>query len=412
MGDETAMPSAPGHCRSCRASDLVEVLDLGRQPPAGLFPMPGEAASLATWPLIAAVCRRCWLLQLLDPAPDEPAPTAIQATVSSTMAAHAGRFVDEVLAATHSAPSRILEVASHGGHLAPRFADRGVRTLVVDSSEPFVRSARASGFDAEAVVLTRESAEAIRNTRGPFDVIVDSYLLAHQRELDPQLAAIATLLADRGRAVLEFNHVLPIIRGTQFDAIRHGHFSYLSLTALISALERNDLHAISATAQPAYGGGVRVWVAREPERSRDPGLEALLSEEAAAGLGDDAVYRRFAASVSQRRSELHQFLLMAAASGRLVVGYGAPSRGNTLLNASGITPDLLPYTVDASPAKQGRLMAGSGVPIDAPDRIRSDRPDQILILTWDLSAEVIQQLAEVRSWGGQFVIPFPELSVR
>ena len=412
MGDGAPLHTAPGRCRSCGAGELVEVLDLGRQPPAGLFPMPDEAASLTTWPLIAAVCRRCWLLQLLDPAPDEPASAAIQATVSSTMAAHAERFVDEVLIATTGGAGRILEVASHGGHLAPRFADRGVRTLVVDPSEPLVRAARASGLDAEATVLTRESAEAIRSAHGPFDVIADSYLLAHQRQLDPQLAAIAILLADRGRAVLEFNHMLPIIRGTQFDAIRHGHFSYLSLTALISALERNGLHAISATAQPAYGGGVRVWVAREPGRSRDRGLEALLAEESAAGLDDDAVYRRFAASVSQRRSQLHQYVEAAVAAGRLVVGYGAPSRGNTLLNACGITPQLLPYTVDASPAKHGRLMAGSGVPIDAPDRIRSDRPDAILILTWDLAAEVMGQLAEVRSWGGRFVLPFPELSVR
>ncbi len=320
--------------------------------------------------------------------------------------------MDEVLATAEREPRRILEVASHGGHLAPRFADRGVRTLVVDPSQALVNAARTMGFDAEAAVLTRKSAEAIRRAHGPFDVIVDSYLLAHQRELDPQLAAIATLLPDGGRAVLEFNHVLPILRGTQFDAIRHGHFSYLSLTALSSALERNGLWAISATSQPAYGGGVRVWAAREPGRSRDPGLEALLSEEEAAGLGDVAVYRRFAASVSKRRTELSEFLRGATEKGQLVVGYGAPSRGNTLLNACAITPDLLRYTVDASPAKQGRLMAGSGVPILAPDRIRADRPDRILILTWDLSAEVMQQLVDIRSWGGRFVIPFPELSVR
>lgn len=412
MGRETPLHIVVGRCRSCGDSDLVEVLDLGLQPSAGFFPMPDEAASLRAWPLIAAVCQRCWLLQLLDPAPDEPAATTIQGTLSSTMALHAERFVDEVLATAEREPRRILEVASHGGHLAPRFADRGVRTLVVDPSQALVNAARTMGFDAEAAVLTRKSAEAIRRAHGPFDVIVDSYLLAHQRELDPQLAAIATLLPDGGRAVLEFNHVLPILRGTQFDAIRHGHFSYLSLTALSSALERNGLWAISATSQPAYGGGVRVWAAREPGRSRDPGLEALLSEEEAAGLGDVAVYRRFAASVSKRRTELNEFLRGATEKGQLVVGYGAPSRGNTLLNACAITPDLLRYTVDASPAKQGRLMAGSGVPILAPDRIRADRPDRILILTWDLSAEVMQQLVDIRSWGGRFVIPFPELSVR
>jgi C-methyltransferase C-terminal domain/Putative zinc binding domain/Methyltransferase domain len=412
MRDEDGARSGPARCRSCGAQDLLEVLDLGSQPPAGAFPTPDEAALLTVWPLATVVCRRCWLLQLLDPAPDEPVAATIQATVSSTMAAHAERFVDEVLATASGVPCRILEVASHGGHLAPRFASRGVRTVVVDPSVALVSSARASGLDAEAAALTRDNAEAIRRAYGPFDVIIDSYLLAHQRELDPQLAAITTLLADRGRAVLEFNHVLPILGGAQFDAIRHGHFSYLSLTTLISALERQGLRALSATAQPAYGGGVRLWVARDSAAGPDPELEALLSKEAAAGLGGEMVYRRFAASVSQRRSELHQFLATEATAGRLVVGYGAPSRGNTLLNACGITPDLLPYTVDASPQKQGRLMAGSGVPIDAPERIRSDRPDEILILTWDLADEVMRQLADVRSWGGRFVIPFPALSVR
>lgn len=403
---------SPIQCRSCGARDLLEVLDLGRHPPAGVFPTPEEAASLTVWPLTAAVCRRCWLLQLLDPAPDDPPATRIQATVSPTMTAHAERFVDEVLATMAGVPHRILELASHGGHLAPRFAARGVRTLLVDPSEPLVSSARASGLHAEAATLTRESAEAIRAAHGPFDLIIDYYLLAHQRELDPQIAAIATLLADRGRAVIEFNHLLPILHGTQFDAIRHGHFFYLSLSTLISALERHGLRPISATAQPAYGGGVRLWVGREPSALQDRELGRLLAEEASAGLGGEAVYRRFAASVSQRRSELHQYLATAAAAGQLIVGYGAPSRGNTLLNACGVTPALLPYTVDASPGKQGRLMAGSGVPIDAPKRIRLDRPDQILILTWDLAAEVMKQLSDVRSWGGGFVIPVPELSVR
>ena len=412
MDDRTRVQSMPDACRSCGTRDLLDVLDLGRQPPAGIFPTPDEAASLRVWPLTAAVCRRCWLLQLLDPAPDEPPATTIHATVSSTMAAHAELFVDEVLAAADGIPRQILEVASHGGHLAPRFAARGVRTLLVDPSEPLVSSARAGGLDAEAASLTPGSAEAIRDAHGAFDVIVDSYLLAHQRQLDPQLAAISTLLADRGRAVLEFNHLLPLILGAQFDAIRHGHFSYLSLTALMSALERHGLRAVSATTQTAYGGGVRLWVAHDPAGESDPGLAELLTQEAAAGLGDEAVYRRFGESVSKRRSELRQFLADAVAAGRLVVGYGAPSRGSTLLNACGITPELLPYTVDASPAKHGRLMPGSGVPIFEPARIGQDRPDDVLVLTWDLADEIVGQLAEIRSWGGRFVMPFPSLSFR
>jgi SAM-dependent methyltransferase len=328
------------------------------------------------------------------------------------MRAHAERFVDEVLAGGPGSSPRILEVASHGGHMALRFAAHGVRSLVVDSSEALVESARAIGLDAAAASLSGESAAALRRDRGPFDVIVDSYLLAHQRQLDPQLAAFKTLLAKGGRAVLEFNHLLPIVRGTQFDAIRHGHFSYLSLGTLLRALERHGLHGMHASVQPAYGGSMRLWVASEPASATDPTIAALLVEEAEAGLGDLAAYERFAKAVNDRRKELRAFLTDAAAEGRRVVGYGAPSRGSTLLNASGITPDLLVYTVDASPAKQGLVMPGSGIPILDPARIFQDRPDDVLILTWDLADEVVDQLSEIRAWGGRFITPFPSLSVR
>lgn len=399
-------------CRSCSSRELLEVVDLGRQPPAGTFPTPEEAARLQRWPLVVAVCETCWLVQLLDPAPDEPPALNIQGTISSTLSAHAERFVDEVLAGSAGASSRILEIASHGGHLAPRFAARGVRTLVVDPSAALVDSARANGLDATAAPLGRESAVAIRKAHGPFDVIVDSYLLAHQRQLDPQLAAITALLAEGGRAVLEFNHLLPILRGIQFDAIRHGHFSYLSLATLLSALERHGLHGVSASVQPAYGGGVRLWVAREPPATEDSTLAALLVEERRAGLEDVGVYQRFADAVNDLRGELRLFLVEGKAAGRRVVGYGAPSRGSTLLNACGITAELLEYTVDASPAKHGRVMPGSGVPIYDPARIGEDRPDDVLILTWDLADEVVDQLPEVRTWGGRFVTPFPTVSFR
>lgn len=412
MSHEMPLRSEPGRCRSCGAQDLALVVDLGPQPPAGNFPLPDESESQALWQLTAVVCRTCWLLQLRDPTPDEPAAASIQTTVSSTMAVHAAGFVDEVLASRNGAPTRILEVASHGGHLAPLFAAQGVRTLLIDASEPLVNSARAAGLDAETATLTNEATRAIRASRGTFDIIIDSYLLAHERQLDPELAAIATLLAERGQAVLEFNHLLPLIRGSQFDAIRHGHFSYLSLIALVRALERNGLHAVSGSVQPVYGGGVRLWVAHQPAPTQDPILRGLLAEEEAAGLGDEAAYRRFEKSVGDRRQELHAFLADAASAGRQVVGYGAPSRGSTLLNACGITPALLAYTVDASRAKQGRLMPGSGIPIVEPARIVQDKPDEVLVLTWDLIDEVVHLLPEVHSWGGRFATPFPTLSFR
>ena len=399
-------------CRSCGARDLVRVLDLGVQPAAASFPTPAEAGSLERWPLVVAVCDTCWLVQLVDPVPDEPPPDALRSTVSSTMAAHAERFVDEVLASAVGGAPRIMELASHGGHLASRFMARGVRTLVVDRSEQLVDSARAQGIDALWADLDRSTVIDIRASHGPFDIIVDNYLLAHQRSLDPQLAAISALLADDGQAIIEFDHLLPTIHGVQFDAIRHGHFSYLSLTALLPALERHSLVPLRASQQPVYGGAVRLWIGHAGQRGTDPGLTALLSAEQRAGFASEAAYHAFANEVAGCRAALHAHLTGARAARRTVVGYGAPTRGATLLNACGIDAELLAYTVDISPAKHGRLMPGSAVPIAPPSRIFQDRPNEVLILTWDIADEVVRQLAGIREWGGTFVTPIPRPETR
>ena len=401
--------AADPSCRSCGSTDLLDVIDLGEHPPAGTFPLAGARDEPAA-ALRAMVCRRCWLLQLVGDVPPEPAALRLQPTMSTTMAAHADAFVDEVLGRVgHDAA--VVEVASHGGHLQPRFAAHGMATLIVDPSEELAEDARRAGGRALAASVAGPTAHGTAAQGSA--VVVDHYLLAHLADPNSEMAMIRELIGDAGEAVLEFDHALPILAGGQYDALRHGHFSYLSLTALVALLERHGLRAVEGASHSVYGGAIRVWIAAAaPGMRMGHSVAALLEQEAVAGIQDAALYARFARQADASRKALRAFLEAARAAGRRVAGYGAPSRGNTLLNAAGITASLLPYTADASPGKQGRRMAGSGVPIVAPDRLLADKPDDVLVLTWDIVDEIVAQLPQVHAWGGRFVVPIPSIGFR
>jgi hypothetical protein len=228
---------------------------------------------------------------------------------------------------------------------------------------------------------------------------------------DDVAAGIATLLAPEGRAVLEFDHVLPLMLDRRFDSIRHGHYSYLGLRSISALLNRHGLAVLDAIPQPVYGGALRIVVGHADAASPAASVADVLEAEERAGLAGLGAYEAFAGGVLERMAQLRGFLDERRAGGEVVVGYGAPSRGNTLLNASGVGADLLAYTVDRSPLKQGRRLPGSGIPIHEPRRILETRPAYVLILTWDLREEVMAALREVEDWGGRFVVPLPRFEV-
>ncbi len=365
------------------------------------------------WPLILLRCELCHLVQLDDPAPDEPDADAIQQSHSTTLAEHARAFAREAVellpADRHGT---VISLASHGGHLAPYLAELGVGALVLDRSATLVASARQRGARAEAVGMTPRGIAKVVSAYGRADLVLDSYLLAHLRDTDAGVAALAALLAPAGIAVVEFDNVVSTLVSGQYDAVRHGHFAYFSLTSLASALERNGLRALHADPYPVYGGALRVRVGMaEGPHLPDSSVVSTLRAEQGAGVRHAALYAAFTARVDRERAELRHHLEAVRSAGRRIAGYGAPSRGNTLLGAAGIGPDLLPYTVDVSAAKHGRLMS-TDVPIVPIDRIDSDRPDEIVILTWDIADEVMSQLDRIRAWGARFVIPIPTLTVR
>ena len=401
-------------CRSCGSESLHQVIDLGDQPLAEWFPTADEIGSPEpTWPLRVVVCSTCWLVQLDGhAAPEARQVLADPFDVSETMRDHAREFVDDIVRVAQPGNGSVVEVASHGGHIHRFLAERGVPAIVLEPTPEIAERVASDGSVALQLQLGRDSAELVGRLGRRVDILVDAFLLAHVAQPDAFLRDAAALLARGGTLVLQFDHLLPLVSMGRYDSFRHGHYTYLSLTTLRRSLERHGLAAVRASRHDVYGGVLRVVAKRaEDDPEIDPSVYAVLDDERAAGLESAVTLGYIADRAADNRSRLRAFVAGARRRGHTVVAYGAPSRGNTLLNYAGLTVQDLPYTVDVSVAKQGRFMPGSRLPIYAPARIAETRPDYVLILPWDLRTEVEQALAFISDWGGKFVLPLPEVSI-
>ncbi len=395
-------------CRACGGL-LAPVIDLGAQPSGGGFPAPDDPPD-ERLPLRLGVCLACGLAQLVDPSPSEAdEPDGPSPLSSAMMSAHARAFVDDILARGLATPaSRILSVASHGGHLAPFLAERGLRATILEGSP--VRAARLAAGGSEVMVGTLDGDTLPPGlTPGSFDLVVDSYLLAHLER--PRLAVrrLAGLLAPGGTLVLELDHLLATVEGGQWDAIRHGHQTYLALGWLARELEAAGLDVIDATPQPVYGGSLRV-TARTAGSGRGATVSRELDREAAGAIDRPAGLAVLGDAVETARREVPAHLREAHGSGRRVVGYGAPARSITFLNALGVGPELLPYTVDRAAAKHGRMIPGVRIPILEPAALAAEPPDEILVLAWDLAPEIRASLAIPELSGTRFLVAVPRLA--
>lgn len=402
-------------CRSCGSDTLQQVIDLGNQPLAEWFPTADELESPEpTWPLRVVVCLKCWLVQLDQrAAPELPHVLADPFDASETMRAHARGLIDDVIR-TCALPgdATVVEVASHGGHIHRFLAERGLSAVVLEPDAQIAERARTEGSVALQLQLGRDPIELVELLGRKVDLLIDVFLLAHMPELDPFLRDAAALLAPGGTFMLQFDHLLPLVSIGRYDSFRHGHYTYLSLTTLKRSLERHGLTPVRASRHDVYGGILRVVVRRaEDHPDIDPSVEAVLDQERDAGLESSETLASLQERAVESRSRLRALVSGARRAGRAVVAYGAPSRGNTLLNFAGLTVEDLPYTVDISVAKQGRFMPGSRLPIHPPTRIMETRPDYILILPWDLRSEIEEALGFVAEWGGKFLLPLPDVSV-
>jgi SAM-dependent methyltransferase len=400
-------------CRSCSAPLRVSVLDLGSQPLANSFLTPEQAEQPERrYSLHAYVCDRCWLMQLADGATSEEIFTdyAYFSSYSDSWLDHARRYSENMIERLELGPDNlVVEVASNDGYLLRNFVDHGIPALGVEPAANVAAAAAAVDVPTEVAFFGREAADRLRGRGLRADLLVANNVLAHVPDVNDFVAGLATLLGPGGVLTAEFHHALRLLEGRQFDAIYHEHFSYLSLVSAQAIFARHSLTIVDVEELPTQGGSLRIFAAHEGDPS--PSVGRLRERERAAGLTGRAAYQRLSADADAVKHDLNAFLHQARADGRRVVGYGAPAKGNTLLNYCGISTDLVAFTVDRSPHKQGRLLPGSHLPILGPERLLESRPDYVLLLAWNLEAEIVPQLSAVRETGGRFVVAIPELRI-
>ena len=369
----------------------------------------------AFYPLHVRLCDACLLVQLPAYVPGEDifSDYAYFSSYSDSWVAHAKRYAEAMIESLRLTPdSLVTEVASNDGYLLQHFLAAGIPVLGVEPAANVAEAARARGITTEFRFLGAETGREIARRHGRADLVAGNNVFAHVPDIRGFAAGLRALVKDDGTVTLEFPHLLRLIERRQYDTIYHEHFSYLSLLTSSRALETAGLRVTDVEELDTHGGSLRVY-ARPVESAGEPSarVKAVLAAEEAAGLHTVSGHEGFAPAVLKIKSDLLDFLLGAAREGKSVAGYGAPGKGNTLLNHCGIRTDLLSYTVDRSPVKQGKFLPGTHIPIYAPERLAETRPDYILVLPWNLREEISQQLSYVGSWGGKLVFPIPEFEI-
>jgi hypothetical protein len=409
-------PSTGLSCRLCGSSALVSVVDLGATPPCELF-LRADQLDIPemTYPLHLRVCTDCWLAQI--PPLITPEDTFVEyayfSSFSDSWVRHAKTYVDAAVERLGlDNDSFVVEVASNDGYLLQHVVARGIRCLGIEPSVNVGQAARDRGVPTLTAFLSPESGAQVRAERGPADLVAANNVYAHIPDVVGFTKGLRNLVADDGWVSIEVQHLLTLMELNQYDTIYHEHFQYYTVGSAQRALASGGLALVDVELLPTHGGSIRLWA--RPMEVAGPASQRVidvLDRERAAGLFEVAGYQEFADRVAVVRRELLGFLVQAARDGKTVVGYGAPGKGNTLLNHCGIRPDLLAYTVDRNPYKHGRFTPGTRIPIVEPERIAADRPDYVLILPWNLRQELTHQLAYVADWGGRLVFPIPALEV-
>jgi SAM-dependent methyltransferase len=406
------------NCRHCSTPLRHSFVDLGSAPPSNAYLTAEKLSAPEKWyPLKVMVCDRCWLVQTLDFAQAHElfdAEYAYFSSFSSSWLEHARRYVDAMSQrfALH-AKSHVVEVASNDGYLLQYFKERGIPCTGIEPTASTAAAARERGIESIEVFFGAESAAQLARDGRQADLMAANNVLAHVPDINDFLRGFATLLKPSGVATFEFPHLMRLVDERQFDTIYHEHFSYLSLTALRGIFASCGLAIFDVEEIPTHGGSLRVYAQRaatglHAESARVAALEAVETER---GLRSLDSYRGFQAKAEQVKDDFVAFLLDARRRGKRVAAYGAAAKGNTLLNFAGVRPDLLAFVVDRNPAKQGKFMPGSRIPIVDEARLRNERPDFVVILPWNLRTELLGQLEYVRAWGGKFVTAVPRLEV-
>jgi SAM-dependent methyltransferase len=402
-------------CRNCRAPLLVSFADLGMTPLSNAYLKLEELNRMEPfYPLHAWVCGKCFLVQLEQfEAPDRifSADYAYFSSYSDLWLEHARSYVE--MMAKRFACSFVMEIASNDGYLLQYFVQRKVPVLGIEPAANVAAAAERKGVPTLAKFFGTATARELAAAGKRPDLLIGNNVLAHVPDLHDFVEGMRVVLAPKGVITMEFPHLLRLMQENQFDTIYHEHFSYFSFFVAESVLAAHGLTVFDVEEIPTHGGSLRIF-ARHSENSAlavEPRVRELRQREKDAGLARLETYEAFADRVKATKRGLLRFLVDSKEAGMSVAGYGAPAKANTLLNYCGIGRDLVEYTVDRSPHKQGRFLPGTHIPVYAPEKLRETRPDYVLILPWNLKDEIVPQLAHVRDWGGKLVLPIPQVEV-
>lgn len=405
-------------CRFCGQALTRSFVDLGSSPLCQKHvPLAKSQDAEPFFPLHALVCDQCYLVQLDEfVVPEEifgDGEYAYFASFSTSWLEHAKRYVDAVSERFGlDENSFVVEIASNDGYLLQNFVKRGVPVLGIEPASNCAAAAREKGVESRVCFFGRETAQKLVDEGKRPDLLLGNNVLAHVPDLNDFVSGMKLLLAEGGVITMEFPHLVRLSEENQFDTIYHEHFSYFSFTTVRRIFAHHGLRLFDVEELPTHGGSLRIYGCHaDSERADEPRVAELLEREAKLGVETPEYYAAFEERVKETKRALLEFLIEAKRAGKTVVGYGAPGKGNTLLNYCGIRTDFIDYTVDRSPHKQNALLPGSRIPVYAPEKIFETKPDYILILPWNLKDEIMGQMADVRKWGAKFVVPIPRAQV-
>ncbi|HEV2454869.1 MAG TPA: class I SAM-dependent methyltransferase [Verrucomicrobiae bacterium] len=404
-------------CLFCSSPLTQTFVDLGMSPLCESYVSQAQLNQMEPfYPLHVRVCAQCYLVQLQQYVSPEHIFTeyAYFSSFSETWLAHAKDYVDMIVQRLHLGPGNLaIELGSNDGYLLRNFVKKGVPALGVEPAANVAKVAVEKGVPTRVAFFGRKTAEKLVEDGQKADLLIGNNVLAQVPDINDFVSGIQIVLKPQGVATLEFPHLARLMEQNQFDTIYHEHFSYFSLLSVEKIFASHGLTLFDVEELPTHGGSIRIYAKRSEDNSRpvDERLTNLRNRELGLNFDQMSAYSSFAERVKSTKRNLLEFLIQARRAGKNVAGYGAPGKGNTLLNYCGIRTDFLDFTVDRNPYKQGKFLPGTHIPIFPVEKIDETRPDYLLILPWNFKEEIVKQMARIRNWGGQFVVPIPNVQM-
>ncbi len=414
---DTPSSTASEECRFCGAPLRQTVVDLGLSPLCqNRVTREALEQPEVFYPLKAVVCEKCWLVQVHAHVAGEDifSDYAYFSSYSESWLRHCREYVERIAAKLQLGPkSQVIEIASNDGYLLQYFVEKGIPALGIEPAANVAEAARQKGVESIAKFFGTKTARELVDQGIRPDLLLGNNVLAHVPDLNDFVAGLKILLKDDGVITFEFPHLMRLIEENQFDTIYQEHYCYFSLLTIQKVFQHHGLTIFDVETLSTHGGSLRIYARHSEDKTKpvSKSVDQLHDLEIEKGTTRLETYTDFAERVAETKRKLLEFLIRAKREGKSIVGYGAPGKGNTLLNFCGIRTDFLDYTVDRNPMKQNTYLPGSRIPVYEPERIAETHPDYVLILPWNLREEIMGQLSYIRDWGGQFVVPIPETKI-